>query len=188
MLMLDDLQHFVDRESERVLHDISNWLKNLVKETHVACNIAGLPEAENVLRANPQLGRLFGDPYVLEPFTWETQQPATIQELCTFLTTLEGLLPLPEASHLADIETAWRCFVASEGNMAHLMNLIRRATHYALQRERPALDLKLLAEAFDNRLAGLRRGIANPFVGELPPRPMPKTAYGVAPRRSRSSP
>src|SRR5574341_1371830 len=107
VLMVDDLQHFVDRDSERVLHDVSNWLKNLVKETHIACVIAGLPEAEQVLSANPQLGRLFGDPHLLHPFGWETEQPESIQEFRMFLQTLEGLLPLPEASHLAQMETAW---------------------------------------------------------------------------------
>lgn len=168
VLMVDDLQHFVDRDSERVLHDISNWLKNLVKATGVTCVIAGLPEAEAVLSANPQLGRLFGDPHCLHPFTWDNQHPETIQEFRTFLKTLESLLPLPQPSHLASMETAWRCFVASGGCMAYVMNLVRRATYYAIQQGGLALDARLLAMAFDNRLSGKRRGLANPFVGGLP--------------------
>jgi energy-coupling factor transporter ATP-binding protein EcfA2 len=168
LLVVDDLQHFVDRDSERVLHDVSNWLKNLVKETHTACVIAGLPEAEQVLNANPQLGRLFGDPYGLYPFRWEASQPDTVAEFRTFLQTLEGLLPLPDYLPLASAETAWRCYVASEGGMAYLMNLVRRAAQRAILLERPALDLALLAEAFDHRLAGKRRGLDNPFVGDLP--------------------
>jgi hypothetical protein len=175
VLVVDDLQHFVDRDSERVLHDVSNWLKNLVKETHIACVIAGLPEAEQVLRANAQLGRLFGDPYELHPFRWNPHQPDTIAEFRTFLRTLEGLLPLPHTLPLAATDCAWRCFVASEGGMAHLMNLIRRAAQRAILLERPALDLTLLADAFDHRLAGKRRGIANPFVGDLPS--LPTTAH-----------
>ncbi len=176
LLMVDDLQHFVDRDSERVLHDVSNWLKNLIKETHMTCVIAGLPEAERVLCANAQLGRLFGDPHLLQPFTWDAQQPDTIQEFRTFLQTLEGLLPLPEPSHLAGMETAWRCFVASSGCMAHLMSLIRRAAQYAIQREYRMLDLDLLAEAFDHRLAGKRRGISNPFNGDIPDRAVDEVA------------
>lgn len=168
VLMVDDLQHFVDRDSERVLHDISNWLKNLVKETGVTCIIAGLPEAEAVLSANPQLGRLFGDPHCLNPFTWDNEHPETIQEFRTFLKTLEALLPLPQPSYLASMETAWRCFVASGGCMAYLMNLIRRATYHAIQQDYVALDMSLLATAFDNRLAGKRRGLDNPFAGDLP--------------------
>jgi hypothetical protein len=80
IIIVDDLQHFVDRDSERVLHDVSNWLKNLVKETHVACIIGGLPEAEDVLTYNIQFGRLFGDPFQLMPFTWNTLEPKTTEE------------------------------------------------------------------------------------------------------------
>ncbi|MHB8629865.1 MAG: TniB family NTP-binding protein [Aggregatilineales bacterium] len=187
LLIVDDLQHFVDRDSERVLHDISNWLKNLVKERHVACVMAGLPEAEQVLSANPQLGRLFGDPYVLHPFTWDAKQPETVQEFRAFLNTLELLLPLPQPSNLAAVETAWRCFVATEGCMAHLMNLIRRATQYAIQQTQPNLTLKLLALAFDNRLAGERRRVANPFVGDLPTLPVEPPAPGLGRATNRRS-
>lgn len=134
----------------------------------MTCIMAGLPEAEAVLTANPQLGRLFGDPYYLHPFTWDNQQPATIQEFRTFLNQLESLLPLPQPSHLASMETAWRCFVASDGCMAYLMNLVRRAAQYAIRQNYPALNMALLATAFDHRLAGKRRGLSNPFVGELP--------------------
>jgi len=168
LLVVDDLQHFVDRDSDRVLHDISNWLKNLVKETHTACIIAGLPEAEQVLNANPQLGRLFGDPHMLHAFAWDGEQPDTVAEFRHFLQTLEDLLPLPERMPLTRMDVAWRCYVASGGCMAYLMNLIRRATQRALVLERDALDMDLLAEAFDHRLAGRRRGLENPFLGDLP--------------------
>ena len=48
------------------------------------------------------------------------------------------------------------------------MALIRRATYLALEREQEYLDHNLLSEAFKGRLAGERRGIPNPFTGELP--------------------
>ena len=51
--------------------------------------------------------------------------------------------------------------------MAYLMNLVRRATQRAILLERAALDMTLLAEAFDHRLAERRRGLTNPFVGDL---------------------
>jgi TniB protein len=169
LLILDELQHFVDRDSQKVLQTVSNWLKTLVKETKVACVLVGLEgEAEQVVDANPQLARLFGDPYILAPFTWDEGCPATIQEFRTFLSQLERLLPLNQPSHLADREKAWRCFVACEGVIGYLMALIRRATYLALTQGREHLDHVLLAEAFAQRLAGERRGIPNPFTGDLP--------------------
>jgi len=172
LLILDELQHFVDRDSQKVLQTVSNWLKTLIKETKVACVLVGLEgEAEQVVDSNPQLARLFGDPHILAPFTWDEQCPTTIQEFRTFLSQLESLLPLNEPSHLASREIAWRCFVASEGIIGYVMALVRRATALALSQGREHLDAVLFEEAFTQRLAGKRRGIPNPFTGDLPIRP-----------------
>ena len=170
LLILDETQHFVDRDSQRVLLNASNWLKILVKETGVACVLVGLEgEAESVVNTNPQLARLFGDPLVLAPFEWDEERPETVEEVRTFLEHLERLLPLREPSHLAGRDIARRIFVASDGLMSHVMALVRGAAHLALARGSERLDMDLLAAAFDHRLAGRRRGVTNPFQGELPP-------------------
>jgi len=166
LLILDELQHFRDRDNRRVLENASNWLKTLIKETGVACVLVGLQgEAEEVVRVNRQLARLFGDAHVLLPFTWDERTPETVREFRTFLGLLEGLLPLPEPSGLAEYETARRLHLASEGIVAYLMELVRRATYLAIAQGHARLDGPLLAMAFEQRLAGVRRGITNPFMG-----------------------
>lgn len=165
LLILDELQHFVDRNSHRVLEDASNWLKLLLKTTRVSCVLVGLEhEAELLLRANAQLGRLFGDPYVLAPFAWDEARPGTIDDFRRLLAEIERLMPLAEPSDLAGGDMARRLFVASGGTMGLLMALVRRAAHLALTEGRERLDAATLARAFAHRLAGERRGIANPFV------------------------
>jgi len=169
LLILDELQHFRDRDNRKVLENASNWLKTVIKETGVACVLVGLQgEAEEVVRLNPQLARPFGDPHVLAPFTWDERRPETAREFVAFLTLLEGALPLPERPELATLATARRLHAASGGVMAYLMELIRRATYLAVAEGRPTLDRALLARAFEQRLATLRRGIANPFRDDLP--------------------
>jgi len=42
LLILDEVQHFRDRDSRRVLENARNWLKTLIKETGVACVLVGL--------------------------------------------------------------------------------------------------------------------------------------------------
>lgn len=169
LLILDEVQHFRDRDNHKVLENASNWLKTLIKETGVSCVLVGLQgEAEEVVRLNRQLARLFGDPQVLLPFTWEEDDPETVQEFRTFLGLLEGVLPLVEPSGLAEYATARRLYVASEGIVAYLMELVRRATYLAVTQSHERLDDALLATAFDQRLAGVRRGIANPFAEGAP--------------------
>ena len=188
LLVLDEIQHFVDRDSQVVLMNVSNWLKTLIKETKVACVLVGLQgEAEQVLHVNPQLARLFGDPRLLSPFKWDDELPETVQEFRLFLKTLDGLLPLPQRSGLASRSLAWRCFVASRGSISYLMALIRRACYLAIIAGRPKLDLVLLEQAFNQRLAGQMRGIANPFVGD-PPKDLPPLSEPDGPSKGPGKP
>ncbi len=164
LLILDELQHFRDRDNRRVLENASNWLKTLIKETGVACVLVGLQgEAEEVVRLNPQLARLFGAPHVLLPFAWEERRPETVREFVACLTLLEGALPLAERPDLSGLGMARRLHAASGGVMAYLMELLRGATYLALTEGRVTLDLDVLGRAFEQRLASLRRGTANPF-------------------------
>jgi hypothetical protein len=94
MIILDEANHFVDRDSQRVLHDVSNVMKNLIKEQNIACVLVGLPYTEEVLRVNEQFGSLFGDPRILEPFCWDTSQLETVEEFRLFLHQFEQQLPL----------------------------------------------------------------------------------------------
>jgi hypothetical protein len=149
-------------------------------------------ESEKVVNVNPQLARLFGDPYRLAPFQWKETDPDTIQEFRTFLTEVEKRLPLVEASksNLTNKERAWRCFVASSGITGHLMKLIRKATQNALTCRQEHLDDKLLAEAFTQELGGERRNISNPFIGDPPstcPQPKPPEAGARATNRRSQS-
>jgi len=164
LLILDELQHFRDRDNRRVLKNASNWLKTLIKETGVACVLVGLQgEAEEVVRLNPQLARLFGAPHALLPFAWEERRPETVREFVAFLTLLEGALPLAERPDLSELGMARRLHTASGGVMAYLMELLRGATYLALTEGRVTLDRDVLGRAFEQRLASLRRGTANPF-------------------------
>jgi type II secretory pathway predicted ATPase ExeA len=165
MLIVDELQHFINRDGKRkVLLTVTDWFKDLIKETGVACVFVGLPEAEEVLKANPQLARLFGDPYTIAPFEWDEKRPATILEFRTLLHDIEAMLPLKEASYLSATELAYNCYQACGGVFGLLMKLIRSAAIQALKTGKEQLDYPLLAWAFNKKLAGERRGVANPFV------------------------
>jgi hypothetical protein len=168
MIILDEANHFVDRDSQRVLHDVSNMMKNLIKEQNIACVLVGLPYTEEVLRVNEQLGSLFGDPRLLEPFCWDTDHPETVQEFRMFLHQFEQQLPLPPQTFLSSQELAWRCFVATQGKVGYVMRLLRRSAENAIQQDCTSLTVEHFAAAFDQTLAGKRRGLKNPFIGEIP--------------------
>lgn len=170
LLILDELQNFVDRQSDRVLLEVNTWLKDLVKESGVACVLVGLQDrAEPVVDTDGQLARLFADPLVLAPFGWSWSDTPEAQEFCRFLRLLEAALPLREPSYLSRLDLAWRCWVASTGIVGYLMKLIRGATDLALLSQQESLSLDVLAHSYSRHMAGDRRGIANPFLGDPPP-------------------
>lgn len=168
VLLIDEIQHFIDQDNNKVLQTVSDTLKNLIKTKKLTCVLCGkIGQAEKVVDSNSQLARLFSDPKVLEPFTWDEKKPESIKEFRQLLSEIEKILPLRENSNLFKLETAWRIFSATEGLMGHLMKLIRISTVYALERGYEALDYNLLAEVFDEYLAEERRNIHNPFL-DLP--------------------
>jgi GTPase SAR1 family protein len=193
IIFVDEIQHFVDANSRKILWDVSNWLKTIIKNEslNLACVLIGLQgDAERVVDTNEQLARLFGDPITLAPFQWKEAEPDTVKEFRTFLSEVEKRLPLKEPSNLHHRERAWRCFVACQGIVSHLMKLIRNATHKALVAGHEHLDDSLLAETFNSHLASARRGVSNPFVGpppsQAPPIKPPKADEEGTNRRSQS--
>lgn len=186
MLIVDEANHFVDRDSQRVLHDVSNTLKNLVKTHNLACVLVGLPYTEEVLRVNEQFGSLFGDAQLLEPFQWNEAQPETVKEFRTFLYQVEQQLPLETRTCLVSKEMAWRCFVATQGKVGYLMRLLRRAAEDVVRRGSLGLTQELLYEAFAATLAGKRRGVPNPFALTLPESAGPQESEYWPVRRQRS--
>lgn len=186
MVILDEANHFVDRDSQRVLHDVSNTMKNLVKTHNLACVLVGLPYTEEVLRVNEQFGSLFGDVHLLEPFQWNEDQPHTVSEFRMFLYQVEQQFPMTSRSCLASKEMGWRCFVATQGKVGYVMRLLRRAAEDAVRRDSPGLTQDLLHDAFGVTLAGKRRGISNPFTSALPDSVGPQESDYWPARRERS--
>jgi hypothetical protein len=169
MIILDEFQHFIDRESQKVLKTISDWLKVLVNRTKLPIILIGMPKSETVLDAagNEQLKRRFSARATLEPFSWGADKEQQ-EEMSIFLAQLDEALDLflPEQSHLAGEEIACLIHIATGGIVDKIMKLIRGAARLALSRGIKSLDLDLLAEAYEEHLANNKPECANPFFAD----------------------
>lgn len=166
LVILDEFQHFQDRDSLNVLKTVSDWLKLLMDQTNVPIVLAGLPYSNTILDApgNEQLQRRFGTRIELKPFCYETSKER--QDFRRFLNAIDDKLPLAEKSNLADPATALCIFLSTDGVVAHVMKLVRRATVIALESGQEELALATLALAYEQRLAASNPSKANPF-GEI---------------------
>jgi type II secretory pathway predicted ATPase ExeA len=166
LLILDEFQHFQDRDSLKVLKTVSDWLKVLMDETGVPIVLAGLPYSHTILDAenNEQLRRRFALRIELESFCFKTSRER--QDFRRFLNIIDEKLPLAEKSDLADPGTALCIYEATDGVVAHVMKLVRRATVIALESNRENLTVEILSLAYEQRLAANNPGKPNPF-GEI---------------------
>lgn len=163
LIILDEFQHFIDRDSAKVLRTVSDWLKTLILDTNLPIVLIGLPEAEQVLKlkSQSQLSRRFANRYYLRPFLWKQDGG---NEFRTFLHLLESELPLREVSNLSNEETAIRLYYASDGTIAYVMKLIRYGTYLALQQGQEKLNLRIFAIAFEKSVRADKPDKANPFL------------------------
>jgi hypothetical protein len=163
LIILDEFQHFVDKDSWRVLKNVSDWLKNLIDEAKVPVVLIGMPYAVEILDApgNEQLQRRFAVRASLDPFGWSDVGQS--KEFRTFLRLVDDKLPLNECSYLSDPLTAFRFYCATNGRVGKVMKVVRRATELALEEGLEHLTLDLLAGAYDERLRADHPDRANPF-------------------------
>jgi Bacterial TniB protein len=163
IVMLDEFQHFIDRDSKKILKTTSDWLKNLMDDTHKPIILSGMPYSHGILDAegNEQLRRRFSTRISLDPFGWVTRQER--QDFRRFLEILDEHLPLEERSNLSDEGTAFRFFAATGGVVSKVMVLVRRASVIALDLGRKRLDLEVLSRAYAERLATDAPKNKNPF-------------------------
>ncbi|MBK7919864.1 MAG: TniB family NTP-binding protein [Chloroflexi bacterium] len=98
MIILDEANHFVDRDSERVLHDVSNTMKNLAKTQMLpVCWLDCLTPKKSSKLTNSLAAFL----EILKPwslFRWNEEDPKTITEFRMFLHQVEQQLPLESRS------------------------------------------------------------------------------------------
>jgi Cdc6-like AAA superfamily ATPase len=163
LIIFDEFQHFIDRDSLKVLRTLSDWLKNLIDATKTPIIVVGMPSCDAVLdeAENEQLRRRFSTRECLEPFGWSNAEKR--KEFRSFLTQLDEQLPLLECSHLANLNTALLIHRATGGTIAYIMKLVRRAASLALDEGVEKLDLELLAQAYEELLSKNKPEMPNPF-------------------------
>ncbi len=153
LVVLDDFHHLIDKETNRVLETVSDWLKVLIKETNVPFLVVGIEgRVEQILQANPQLSRLFAVRERLEPFQWNPTDEITIQVFASFIKYAEMGVGVPLSDELPRAELLHRLHYATAGVVGNVMNLIRFAALLAKKQGSETLTLAILSQAFIKRL------------------------------------
>lgn len=163
IIFLDEFQHFIDKDSYKVLKNISDWLKNLIDESGVPIVMCGMPYASEILDApgNEQLKRRFPVRATFEPFGWDTE--AEKQAFRSFLKTFESDLPFTKPSRLAGTTMSYRFYCATNGRAGWAMKIARRAAELAILASKECIDIEDLAQAYEDRMRADYPDRVNPF-------------------------
>jgi len=176
LVILDDFHHLIDKETNRVLEQVSDWLKVLIKETGIPFLVVGIDgKVERILEANAQLSRLFAVRQTLTPFRCDPTDAASVQEFARFVQYAEQAIAMPLPTTLPRLELIQRLHEATQGVVGNLMNLLRYAAWLTQQQPQaaqsvsatPTIALATLAAAYDKRLAKHLKRPANPFLVPL---------------------
>jgi hypothetical protein len=165
LTILDDFHHLIDKDTNRILATVSDWLKVLIKETGVTFLVVGITgKVGQILDANAQLSRLFAVRETLEPFTCDPADEASIQEFARFVQYMEQVVETPLPRSLPRMELLYRLHYATDGVVGNLINLLRYAALIARRQHKDVIDLFVLDAAFHRRLSSHLKGKVNPFL------------------------
>ncbi|TVY09094.1 TniB family NTP-binding protein [Paenibacillus cremeus] len=166
LIMLDEIQHFIDKDKEKVIHKVSDWFKSLINQTRVPVVLFGLEEAQQVLDANEQLSRRFPVRMNIKPFGFKS--PKEIEEFRRLMHEIDQQLckVFTKPSLLGDEEMCERMFYATNGSIDSIMKLIRRSAKEVIERDGECIDLMDLARAYERYTHVKMDKAVNPFVIE----------------------
>jgi hypothetical protein len=171
IVILDDFHHLIDKETNRILETVSEWLKVLIKETNVPFLVVGIEgKVELILQSNEQLSRLFAVRETLEPFRWNSSDETTVKEFASFVKCIEKGIGMSLSDELPRAEFLHRLHYATDGVVGNVMNLMRFATLMTQKQQMDgtqsdeALTLSVLSRAFTKRLHKHVPRKVNPFV------------------------
>lgn len=164
LVILDDFHHLIDKETNRILEQVSDWLKVLIKETGIPFLVVGIAgKVECILEANAQLSRLFAVRETLEPFRYDLADETSIREFAHFVHYAEQAIAIPLLETLPRLELLHRLHYATDGVVGNLMNLLRYAALLTRRQHQTTIDLETVAAAYEKRLAKHLKRRTNPF-------------------------
>ena len=145
MIMLDEFQHFYDRQSHKVMHHVADWLKLVVDESTVALVVSGLPSCQAVLNQNEQLAGRFLAPIRMPRFDWENDDLR--DEFIGILGAFQEGLHQFELPNLSSDEMAFRFYCATGGLIGYIVKILRQGVWNAADAFTRCITIEDLARA-----------------------------------------
>lgn len=165
LVVLDEVNHLVDRGGSKTHHAVADWIKQLGGRGGPAIALMGTPRSETLLSTNDQLRSRFGEVIRLTPFSTTTS--AKLAEFCAVMRCFSKVLgDLPHIDISAKENVRLIAF-ATEGRLRAIRDLLNRSIKVAAETEKSQIDLPVLAKAFAEVIYKDPPPGRNPFLSDF---------------------
>lgn len=179
VVIVDEVNHLVDRGGEKTLHTSADWLKRLVDATRVSFVLSGIPRSKRVLATNDQLRGRFREVVEIERFSVATRSAE--HEFRSVLNVFKGYLrDLPTVDISSEVMARLFAF-ATDGRLRDVRRLLVRAVELAYAQPHPKLTVGVLADAFRTAIYPGCPNNRNPFHKQFNNMPLVKGDEPFAP-------
>lgn len=178
LIVLDEVNHLVDRGGVKTHYHVADWIKQLGQPGGPAVVLAGTPRAQVLLETNLQLRTRFGELLWLKPFS---TLPHGIAEFAAALKAFSKLLKELPCIDLSTPSTVEKFGFATGGRLRLIRSLLVRAVELAGSAAPPRIDLPTLAIAFEQVVFPGASPERNPFRAEFSGIPLTKASEPFAP-------
>jgi hypothetical protein len=161
MIIIDEFQHLIDRDTQHVLYKASHWVKTFMDDVKVPILLCGMPESDKVFKYTDQLDRRFCIRVQLTAFKYGTREEQI--EFRAFLNNVDKQLPFSEQAFIADRSLAEELFYASKGVPFYVMKILEEATVYALKLGQDRITEFDLYMGYNSVTVSQRPYAINPF-------------------------
>lgn len=161
LLLLDDLQHMVDKNQNLVLYDTAECLKEIIINNPVGIIGSGLVDALLVVKSNEQLKRRHVAPFHMPRFDWLDDESREV--FVAVLGAFHARLSMFELPRLDGIEMALRMYLATGGLIDFIAKILKQAVWNALDKGTREIALHDLEAARNDALFEVGDLKGNPF-------------------------
>jgi DNA transposition AAA+ family ATPase len=171
MVIVDELQHFVEHGIGNALREVSDWLKSISDQSGVSTILIGLEKCEEVFFSNEQIRRRFSQTIELEPFSIKNAEETEI--FSSVIWELDNQIGLKNKIDLS-LENIERLYYATNGLIDYLVKLLLGALEVAYKENKSKIDIPLLEIAFRSKIWRVCPNESNPFNTAFVPQKLDK--------------
>lgn len=160
MIIIDEVQHILEKGTERTQYQVADWLKSLIDASGVPFVLFGLPHTAGLLGINEQLRRRF-----LQSFRLEITAHAGYSKERICLELFKGMLDYQQITLTVDswADLARRLAFASNMRIGYLKILAIGTLRFAQRECRQTVCYEVLQQAFIEQVWSDANAELNPF-------------------------